>query len=144
MREFNHPLWKRSTLGPYVVQCWASDAGKEEYIGSWWKRLAYSCVGPSYGFVSSPPFLPSARLQPVLSTYVKKQPSQDVLHGDKAEEELGLARLVSSYTLPHQNSQPGKRGWQTAHSKVLSRCTRDTWSSHVTHLQAVLVSGLIR
>ena len=37
-------------------------------------------------------------------TIVKKQPSQDVLHGDKAEEELGLARLVSSYTLPHQNS----------------------------------------
>ena len=27
---------------------------------------------------------------------VKKQPSQDVLHGDKAEEELGLAHLVSS------------------------------------------------
>ena len=30
---------------------------------------------------------------------VKKQPSQDVLHGDAAEEELGLARLVSSHTL---------------------------------------------
>ena len=57
---------------------------------------------------------------------VKKQPSQDVLHGDAAEEELGLARLVSSYTLPHQNSQPGKRGRQTACSKVLSRHTRDT------------------
>ena len=56
---------------------------------------------------------------------VKKQPSQDVLHGDKAEEELGLARLVSSYTLPHQNSQPGRRGQQTARSKVLSRHARD-------------------
>ena len=59
-------------------------------------------------------------------TSVKKQPSQDVLHGDAAEEELGLARLVSSYTLPHQNSQPGKRGQQTARSKVLSRHARDT------------------
>ena len=57
---------------------------------------------------------------------VKKQPSQDVLHEDAAEEELGLARLVSSYTLPHQNSQPGKRGRQTARSKVLSRRARDT------------------
>ena len=57
---------------------------------------------------------------------VKKQPSQDVLHGDEAEEELGLARLVSSYTLPHQNSQPGERGRQIARSKVLSRRTRDT------------------
>ena len=57
---------------------------------------------------------------------VKKQPSQDVLHGDAAEEELGLAHLVSSYTLPHQNSQPGGRGWQTACSKVLSRHARDT------------------
>ena len=57
---------------------------------------------------------------------VKKQPSQDVLHGDAAEEELGLARLVSSHTLPHQNSQPGRRGRQTARSKVLSRCARDT------------------
>ena len=56
----------------------------------------------------------------------KKQPSQDVLHGDEAEEELGLARLVSSYTLPHQNSQPGGRGWQTACSKMLSRRARDT------------------
>ena len=56
---------------------------------------------------------------------VKKQPSQDVLHGDEAEEELGLARLVSSYTLPHQNSQPGGRGQQTARSKVLSRRARD-------------------
>ena len=59
---------------------------------------------------------------------VKKQPSQDVLHGDAAEEESGLAHLVSSYTLSHQNSQPGRRGWQTACSKVLSRCTRNTWS----------------
>ena len=59
---------------------------------------------------------------------VKKQPSQDVLHGDAAKEELGLVRLVSSYTLPHQNSQPGGRGQQTARSKVLSRCARDTWS----------------
>ena len=58
--------------------------------------------------------------------HVKKQPSQDVLHGDAAEEELGLARLVSSYTLPHQNSQPGGKGQQTARSKVLSRHTRDT------------------
>ena len=58
--------------------------------------------------------------------FVKKQPSQDVLHGDAAEEELGLARLVSSYTLPHQNSQPGGRGQQTARSKVLSRRARDT------------------
>ena len=57
---------------------------------------------------------------------VKKQPSQDILHGDEAEEELGLARLVSSYTLPHQNSQPGGRGRQTARSKVLSRRARDT------------------
>ena len=57
---------------------------------------------------------------------VKKQPSQDVLHDDEAEEELGLARLVSNYTLPHQNSQPGRRGWQTARSKVLSRHARDT------------------
>ena len=57
---------------------------------------------------------------------VKKQPSQDVLHGDEAEEELGLARLVSSYTLPHQNSQPGERGRQIARSKVLSRRARDT------------------
>ena len=57
---------------------------------------------------------------------VKKQPSQDVLHGDEAEEELGLAHLVSSYTLPHQNSQPGERGRQTARSKVLSRRARDT------------------
>ena len=57
---------------------------------------------------------------------VKKQPSQDVLHGDEAEEELGLACLVSSYTLPHQNSQPGGRGRQTARSKVLSRRARDT------------------
>ena len=40
--------------------------------------------------------------------HVKKQPSQDVLHGDAAEEELGLACLVSSYTLLHQNSQPGR------------------------------------
>ena len=48
---------------------------------------------------------------------VKKQPSQDVLHGDAAEEELGLACLVSSYTLPHQSSQPGGRGRQTACSK---------------------------
>ena len=58
-------------------------------------------------------------------TSVKKQPSQDVLHGDAAEE-LGLACLVSSYTLPHQNSQPGERGRQTARSKVLSRRARDT------------------
>ena len=57
---------------------------------------------------------------------VKKQPSQDVLYGDAAEEELGLAHLVSSYTLPHQNSQPGGRGQQTARSKVLSRRARDT------------------
>ena len=58
--------------------------------------------------------------------YVKKQLSQDILHGNEAEKELSLARLVSSYTLPHQNSQPGKRGRQTARSKVLSRRTRDT------------------
>ena len=57
---------------------------------------------------------------------VKKQPSQDILNGDAAEEELGLARLVSSYTLPHQNSQPGERGRQTARSKMLSRRARDT------------------
>ena len=57
---------------------------------------------------------------------VKKQPSQDILHEDTAEEELGLACLVSSYTLPHQNSQPGRRGRQTARSKVLSRRARDT------------------
>ena len=52
--------------------------------------------------------------------------TQDVLHGDTAGEELGLARLVSSYTLPHQNSQPGRRGRQTARIKVLSRRARDT------------------
>ena len=68
----------------------------------------------------------ACRFSGVFSFTVKKQPSQDVLHGDEAEEELGLARLVSSYTLPHQNSQPGKRGWQTARSKVLSRRARDT------------------
>ena len=62
----------------------------------------------------------------LLSQSVKKRPSQDVLHGDEAEEELGLACLVSSYTLPHQNSQPGRRGRQTACSKVLSRRARDT------------------
>ena len=60
------------------------------------------------------------------ATIVKKQPSQDVLQGDEAEEELGLARLVSSYTLPHQNSQPGRRSRQMARSKVLSRRARDT------------------
>ena len=66
-------------------------------------------------------------LEPLtLVRVVKKQPSRDVLHGDEAEEELGLARLVSSYTPPHQNSQPGKRGRQTACSKVLSRRARDT------------------
>ena len=57
---------------------------------------------------------------------VKKQPSQDILHEDAAEKELSLAHLVSSYTLPHQNSQPGRRGRQTARSKVLSRRARDT------------------
>ena len=31
--------------------------------------------------------------------YVKKQPSQDILQGDAAEEELGLACLVSSYCI---------------------------------------------
>ena len=56
---------------------------------------------------------------------VKKQPSQDILQEDAAAKELSLTRLVSSYTLPRQNSQPGKRGRQTAHSKVLSRRTRD-------------------
>ena len=56
----------------------------------------------------------------ISSHAVKKQPSQDVLRGDVAEEELGLAHLVSSYTLPHQNSQPGGRGRQIARSKVLS------------------------
>ena len=42
------------------------------------------------------------------------------------EEELGLACLVSSDTLPHQNLQPGRRGQQTACSKVLSRHAKDT------------------
>ena len=56
------------------------------------------------------------------------QPSQDVLRGGAAEEEQEIARLVSSTTLPHQNSQPGERGWQMARSKVLSRRTRNTWS----------------
>ena len=66
-------------------------------------------------------------LQHILcSANVKKQPSQDVLHGDEAEEEMGLARLVSSYTLLHQKSQSGERGRQTARSKVLSRRARDT------------------
>ena len=61
-----------------------------------------------------------------VASSVKKQPSQGVLHGDEAEEELGLACLVSSYTLPHQNSQPGGKGRQTARSKVLSQRARDT------------------
>ena len=59
------------------------------------------------------------------SLCVKKQPSQDILQGDAVKEELGLACLVSSYTLPHQNSQPGKGSRQTACSKVLSRHARD-------------------
>ena len=71
-----------------------------------------------------------ARVMSNGKTGVKKQPLQDVLHGDEAEEELGLARLVSSYTLPHQNSQPGRRGRQTARSKVLSRRARDTLLRH--------------
>ena len=54
--------------------------------------------------------------------------SYSVCNRDVAEEELGLAHLVSSYTLPHKNSQPGRRGQQTACSKVLSRCARDMWS----------------
>ena len=54
------------------------------------------------------------------------QPSQDVLKGDTAEEEQEIARLVSSTTLPHQNSQPGGRGRQMARSKVLSGCARNT------------------
>ena len=66
------------------------------------------------------------KVDATLTRTVKKQPSQDVLHGDEAEKELSLARLVSSYTLPHQNSQPGERGQQTARSKVLSRRARDT------------------
>ena len=70
--------------------------------------------------------VPGAQPRRQARVCVKKQPSQDVLHGDEAEEELGLARLVSSYTLPHQNSQPGERGRQTARSKVLSRRARDT------------------
>ena len=73
-----------------------------------------------------PPPSTSACEMNICSSSVKKQPSQDVLHGDEAEEELGLARLVSSYTLPHQNSQPGGRGRQTARSKVLSRRAKDT------------------
>ena len=68
----------------------------------------------------------TSEMKGTLKCNVKKQPSQDVLHGDEAEEELGLARLVSSYTLPHQNSQPGGKGRQTARSKVLSRRARDT------------------
>ena len=54
------------------------------------------------------------------------QPSQDVLRGDAAEEEREIARLVSSTTLPHQNSQPGGRGQQMARSKVLSGRARNT------------------
>ena len=54
------------------------------------------------------------------------QPSQDMLKGDTAEEEQEIARLVSSTTLPHQNSQPGRRGQQMARSKVLSGRTRNT------------------
>src|ERR1700761_8745791 len=53
-------------------------------------------------------------------------PSQDVLKGDAAEEEREIACLVSSTTLPHQNSQPGGRGRQMARSKVLSGCARNT------------------
>ena len=53
------------------------------------------------------------------------QPSQDVLKGDAAEEEREIACLVSSTTLPHQNSQSGERGRQMARSKVLSRHARD-------------------
>ena len=57
--------------------------------------------------------------------HVLTQPSQDVLQGDAAEEEQEIACLVSSTTLPHQNSQPGEKGWQMAHSKVLSEHTRN-------------------
>jgi len=74
------------------------------------------------------PFL----LQKMLMLLVKKrvvhaptQPSQDVLRGDTVEEEREIAHLVSSTTLPHQNSQPGGRSWQVAHSKVLSGCARN-------------------
>ena len=79
---------------------------------------------PQLGLLEPSPSLLCTRESSL--SVVKKQPSQDVLHGDEAEEELGLACLVSSYTLPHQNSQPGERGRQTARSKVLSRRARDT------------------
>ena len=86
-------------------------------------------VGQSYrALIETKAFgaVPAALHVASIISDVKKQPSQDVLHGDEAEEELGLACLVSSYTLPHQNSQPGERGRQTARSKVLSRHARDT------------------
>ena len=92
-------------------------------------KIAYASisilVSPSWKIVLSFLIVP-AQSGTMGIQFVKKQPSQDVLHGDAAEKELGLARLVSSYTLLHQNSQPGKRGQQTACSKVLSTRARDT------------------
>ena len=66
---------------------------------------------------------------PHLIVLVKIQPSQNVLQGDAAEEDLeeeaSLARLVSSRTLPHQNTSAGRGGRQMAHSSLLSRRARD-------------------
>ena len=88
------------------------------------KTVTFEATPPLFKFVPRHIVPRGGRGEQVLC--VKKQPSQDVLHDDEVEEELGLARLVSSYTLPHQNSQPGGRGRQTARSKVLSRRARDT------------------
>ena len=60
--------------------------------------------------------------------HVMIQPSCDqksTLQGDVAEEEFKTAQLVSSHTLPHQNTCAGKRGRQMAHSRLLSRHTRE-------------------
>ena len=99
------------------------------YISTCKYYIDLSCTQGSNSRAAQP--MPSQHYYMTIAQFirwdvVKKQPSQDVLQGDTAEEELGLARLVSSYTLPHQNSQPGGRGQQTAHSKMLSRCARDT------------------
>ena len=68
---------------------------------------------------------------------VKIQPLQDVLQGDAAEEEASLAQLISSHTLPHQNTSAGGRGRQMARSLLLSRHARHV-ISHVTLPQPVL------
>ena len=88
-------------------------------------RMVQGCISMLHLSMSPWGLFPTSYSATCMVPCVKKQPSQGVLHGDAAEKELGLARLVSSYTLPHQNSQPGGRGWQTARSKVLSSHLRD-------------------